>query len=66
MKELRDIHELLRQYGTWIYTGNSQGDLLLMEEELHEMFRLGLIDAQKYKKALLILKRERNEKREKG
>ncbi|MCD8508745.1 MAG: YqgQ family protein [Bacillus sp. (in: Bacteria)] len=39
-----EIQQLLKKFGTYIYTGSRQGDIELMEEELTEMYRLGMID----------------------
>ena len=39
MKSMIDIIDLLKQYGTFIYTGDRLGDLMLMEDEIRELYK---------------------------
>ncbi|HSP21225.1 MAG TPA: YqgQ family protein [Planococcus sp. (in: firmicutes)] len=55
MKTLFDVMQLLKRYGTIIYTGDYQADLELMEEEIKELYRLQFITPKEYATALLIL-----------
>lgn len=55
-KDSFDINEFLRRFGILIYTGDPEGDLLLIEDELREMRRLGMIDNEEYLQALAALK----------
>lgn len=60
MKSILDIRELLKQYGAFIYTGDRLGDLLLMEDEIRELFKSNVIDSKEFQSALLILRNEAN------
>lgn len=58
MKTLFDVMQLLKRYGTVIYTGDYQADLELMEEEIRELHRLQFITPQEFTTALLILRQK--------
>lgn len=58
LKTFFDIQQLLKRFGIFIYTGNRAADLELMEEEIHELYRMKMIEAQDYKMALLIIRKE--------
>ncbi|MGX4669590.1 YqgQ family protein [Cerasibacillus sp. JNUCC 74] len=58
MKSVYDIQQLLKRYGTFIYTGSRLGDLQMFEMELDELHGLGFIEKELYVKAKLILKKE--------
>lgn len=58
MKTLYDVMQLLKRYGTVIYTGDYQADLELMEEEIKELYRLQFISPKDYASALLILRQK--------
>lgn len=58
MKTLYDVMQLLKRYGTVIYTGDYQADLELMEEEIKELYRLQFITPKEYSTALLILRQK--------
>ncbi|WLD92063.1 YqgQ family protein [Alkalihalobacillus sp. AL-G] len=58
MKTFYDVQQLLKRYGTFIYTGNRQADLELMQEEIQELYRNGLLDQSHYTSALLLLRQE--------
>lgn len=65
MNTIYDIQQLLKRFGIFIYTGNRLADLELMEEEIHELYRMKMIEAQDYKIALLILRKEYRFEKEK-
>lgn len=58
MQSLYDIIQLLKQYGTYIYTMDFLGDLQLMEDEVKELYKAGIMDIKDYQMALLILRQE--------
>ncbi|WP_216830001.1 YqgQ family protein [Alkalihalobacterium elongatum] len=62
MKTYYDVQQLLKKYGTFIYTKNRHVDALMMEEEIREMYELGMLDKQLFQEAILILKKEQREK----
>lgn len=54
-----EVRALLKQFGTFIYTGDRAGDLELMQEELVELFKAGLITTKQYKEALIVIQNEK-------
>ncbi|MFD1030721.1 YqgQ family protein [Metaplanococcus flavidus] len=60
MKNLYDVMQLLKRYGTIIYTADRKADLLLMEDEVRELYRMQFITAKEFSTALLILRSEQN------
>lgn len=69
MKTIYDIQQVLKRYGTYIYTGDRIGDLELMKLEIRELYQAGFIQVDQYqlmiliinKEARIITKRKRNE-----
>lgn len=60
MKTVYDVQQMLKKFGTYIYTGDRIGDLKLMSLEVSELFESGFIEKSEYQLAILILKREIN------
>ncbi|MFC5540243.1 MAG: YqgQ family protein [Bacilli bacterium] len=58
MKTILDIRNLLRQYGSFIYTGDRIGDLMMMEDEIRELYKSQILDVKEYQSALLIIRNE--------
>jgi uncharacterized protein YqgQ len=58
MDKMLDIYQLLKQYGTFIYTGDRFGDLQLMEEEIKELYKGHVLDVKQYQTALLVIRQE--------
>lgn len=61
MKNLYDAMQLLKRYGTVIYTADYQADLAMMEDEIRELYRLQFITAKEFATAMLILRQKQNE-----
>lgn len=61
MKNLYDVMQLLKRYGTIIYTADYKADLDLMEDEVKELYRMQFISAKEYASALLILRQKKSE-----
>lgn len=55
VRTMEDVRRLMKRFGTWIYTGDRMGDLEMMEEELEEMHRLGMIDKDTYLSARRVI-----------
>lgn len=68
MKTMKDIYDLLKQYGTFIYTRDRLGDILLMEDEIRELYKAKVLEPKDFQTAMLILRQEasRIEKDEKN
>ncbi|MDN4493306.1 YqgQ family protein [Ureibacillus aquaedulcis] len=58
MKSMKDIYELLKQYGTFIYTRDRLGDILLMEDEIRELYKAKVLEPKDFQTAMLILRQE--------
>ena len=58
MKNMIDVYELLKQFGTFIYTGNRIGDLELIEDEMKELYKSKMIEPAQYQSAILIIRHE--------
>jgi uncharacterized protein YqgQ len=58
MKSIYDIMQLLKNYGTFIYTTERQADILLMESEIRELYKSQMLDTQDYQMAILLLRQE--------
>ncbi|ABS23219.1 YqgQ family protein [Bacillus cytotoxicus] len=58
MRSIYDIQQLLKKFGTVIYTGDRVADLQLMQEELHELNQSQLIERNDYQTALFLIKQE--------
>lgn len=56
MDSIYDIQQLLKEFGTFIYTGSRTGDLELMMMEIEEMHQTNVIDVEDYLKAKLLLR----------
>ncbi|OLO26932.1 hypothetical protein BTR23_21400 [Alkalihalophilus pseudofirmus] len=61
MNTFYDVQQLLKKFGTFIYTKNRSVDSLMMEDEIRELYESGMVDKQSYQAALLILKKEQRE-----
>ncbi|MFJ7697610.1 YqgQ family protein [Lysinibacillus fusiformis] len=58
MDKMLDIYELLKNYGTFIYTRDPIGDLMLMEDEIKELYKANVLDIKDYQMALLLIRQE--------
>lgn len=58
MDTVYDIRQLLKRFGTFIYTGNRMADLELMESEIRELYKMNFIDQSEFSLAILILRKE--------
>jgi len=63
MKSMIDIYELLKEYGTFIYTRDPLGDLTLMEDEIKELYKAQVLDAKDYQMALLLIRQRETKER---
>ncbi|HLR08028.1 MAG TPA: YqgQ family protein [Bacillota bacterium] len=58
METIYDIQQLLKNYGTILYTGNRLADIHLMESDIQELYQYQFISKEDYMKAIVILKHE--------
>lgn len=58
MKTMKDIYDLLKRYGTFIYTGDRLGDLILMEDEIRELYKARAIETLDFQMAIHLIRQE--------
>jgi uncharacterized protein YqgQ len=63
MKSILEIRQLLKRYGTYIYTGDKIADLELMEDEVRELYRSGVLDAPGFQAAMMVIRQEISKQR---
>ena len=51
---------LLKRFGTFVYSRDRIGDLILMESELEDLYKMNFIPQQTYIAGKLVLQKERN------
>lgn len=66
MKNIFEIQQFLKKYGTIIYIGDRVADLELMESELKDLYQAQLIETKDLQTALLILRHEIQLEKEKS
>jgi uncharacterized protein YqgQ len=60
MNTLFDVQNILKRFGTFIYTGDRSADLELMYGELQELLQNGLIQNDEFRQAILIIRSEQS------
>jgi uncharacterized protein YqgQ len=60
IKSVMDVKDLLRHFGTIIYTGDQLGDYEMMEDEIRELYLEKMIDLEQFQGAMTVLKRAKN------
>lgn len=58
MNNLYDVMQLLKNYGTYIYTKDRLSDAMLMEDEVRELYNAGVLEVKDFQMAILILRQE--------
>lgn len=58
MKSIYDVMQYIKRYGTYIYTTDRLSDLLLMEDEIRELYKSQMMETQDYQMAILLLRQE--------
>lgn len=66
MKNVYDVQQILKKFGTFIYSGDRIGDLELMGMEIDELFQMQFIEKDCYLQAKLILRKEKTRLSRKG
>lgn len=64
LQNMVDLRKFLRRFGLIVYTGDRLGDLELMEEELSELHRAGILEQEAHLKAKMLIQREKKKLRE--
>lgn len=60
MRTMYDVMQLLKRYGTYIYTTDRLSDLLLMEDEIRELYKTQVLGMQDFQMAILLLRQEKS------
>lgn len=60
-----ELLQALKPYHSFIYTGDKLSDLDLIEEDVKELRRLGLIEQPFFRDAMLVISKERQQLRTK-
>jgi uncharacterized protein YqgQ len=58
-----DVQQILKRFGTVIYTGNRLGDIELMIEEIKELHETKLLEASQFQEVMLVLQSERRKEK---
>lgn len=58
MKTMKDVYDLLKRYGTFIYTGDRLGDLILMEDEIRTLYKARAIETLDFQMAIHLIRQE--------
>lgn len=66
MKNVYDVQQIIKKFGTFIYSGDRIGDLELMEMEIDDLFQMQFIETNHYLQAKLILRKEKTRLSTKG
>lgn len=63
MKPTSDFNwkEFLNRFGIFIYTGDPEGDLILIEDEIRELRQLHMIDDEEFMSAMIEIRKRKNE-----
>lgn len=54
-----DLKAFLHRFGLFIYTGDPEGDLLLIEDEIRELYELNVIDKEEFLEAMSAVRSRR-------
>ncbi|QRG66290.1 YqgQ family protein [Brevibacillus choshinensis] len=54
-----DLKAFLHRFGLFIYTGDPEGDLLLIEDEIRELYELNVIDKEEFMEAMSAVRSKR-------
>ncbi len=66
IKTVYDVQQLLKRFGIIIYVGERLLDLELMESEIKDLYKTGLIQKDDFQKALLVLRMEIGKEKSRG
>ncbi len=58
MQSIYDVMQFLKRFGTYIYTTDRLSDVLLMEDDIRELYKSQMMETQDYQMAILLLRQE--------
>lgn len=56
-----NFKDFLNRFGIFIYTGDPEGDLILIEDEVREMRQMNMIDDDEFMNAMIEIRKRKNE-----
>lgn len=56
MNTVYDVMQLLGRFGIYVYTGDRNADLILMESEIKDLYDNGLLMKEDFLQAIVVLK----------
>lgn len=60
LKSVYDVMQLLKRFGIFVYTKDRLADMEMMEDEIKELYKMQMIEAQDFQLAILLLRQEQN------
>lgn len=58
MKDFYGVLQLLKRFGIYVYTGNRNDDIAMIQSEVKDLYDNGLLMQEDYLHAVLILRNE--------
>jgi uncharacterized protein YqgQ len=58
LNNMYDVQQLLKKYGIFVYLGDRNADLEMMQEEIRELYQSGLLSIEDFQRSMLILRSE--------
>ena len=58
MKDFFGVLQLLKRFGIYVYTGNRNDDIAMVQSEVKDLYDNGLLMQEDYLQAMLILRNE--------
>ena len=58
MKDFYGVLQLLKRFGIYVYTGNRNDDIAMIQSEVKDLYDNGLLMQEDYLQAVLILRNE--------
>jgi len=55
--EVYEVIDILKQFGIYIYTGHRYSDYVLIQMELEELYKSGVIPQQTYLESMVVMNR---------
>ncbi len=57
MTEVYEVVELIKQFGIYVYTGHPYSDYILIQMEVEDLYKSGVLPQETYIEAMVILNR---------
>ncbi len=57
IKEVYEVIDILKQFGIFVYTGHRYSDYILIQMELEELYKSGVIPQRTYLESMVVMNR---------